>query len=775
MIKKAIIIVLLFAILSISNLAAQTITGTIVDNKNQAIPYVNVVLEQVQDSTFISGTICTLDGSFTINTQEGKFLLKISSIGYKTKFIPCTSPSIIGTLVLNEETVTLGEVVIKGNRPQYKMTTGGIQTQIAGTVLSKLGSAEYVLENIPGLFKKGDGTYQVFGKGSPIIYINGRKVRDDSELSQLKSSDIKSVELLTNPGARYDASVRSVLLIRTCKIKGEGLGVDLRSSYHQSENIDLVEELNWNYRHNQLDLFGTANYSDVTSEEKSKAILNIQSNSIWKQYNVFNGNYYNKKLKLIVGMNYAITSDQFLGWRYQTSASIKDSDISDGYTDVSVNDEYYDHLTDRQSGIIHHNMPHQLNVYYNGKIGETTVDFNADYLFNKRYNAQDNKELSADKTDELVSSNNVVRNQIWAAKFTVSHPLFGGDISLGTDYSRTHRDDNYMSTGNGDYTSYMTIKEQQISPYIEYSRSTPIGQVCAGLRYEWVKYDYSSQGVHMDGQSKDFSSFFPNLSIASRIGQVQTQLSYSVNISRPSYSQLSSNVIYINSFTYQTGDPYLQPATEHILSFRAMWKFVSLVVNYGEQDDFILSWGDIGDNGTHPLIYFKPMNISSLKTLVPMLIVSPKIGLWSPQLVGGLSKHWADIYTDEGVIHPKRPVYFAQMNNVLNFSPSLFGTIHMNYLSTGQGTNITGLKSTLDTGFSLTKTFFNDAFSVKVGMNDLFKKTGTNYEVFYNKSSIIQEKTTDSREFIVTLRYKFNTTHSKYKGTNAGAKEINRM
>ena len=93
--------------------------------------------------------------------------------------------------------IWLGEVVVKGNRPSYKLTSEGLQTHVQGTVLSIMGTAEDVLKHIPGLQKKND-VYEVFGKGSPIIYVNGRLLRDLSELDQLKSEDIKNVELITS-------------------------------------------------------------------------------------------------------------------------------------------------------------------------------------------------------------------------------------------------------------------------------------------------------------------------------------------------------------------------------------------------------------------------------------------------------------------------------------------------------------------------------------------------------------------------------------------------
>lgn len=238
---------------------AQNINGRIIDEKAQPLPFANVVLLSLPDSTFIYGAVSDADGLFSIKTEKPRGLLKVSSIGYVTQFINCQGGN-MGDITLMTDQQMLGEVEITALRPTYKMTTDGVATNVENTVLSKAGTAEGVLSKIPGLTKKGDG-FEVFGKGTPLIYINGREVRDASELDQLKSEDVKNVEVITNPGASYDASVKCVVRIRAKPAQGEGFGFDARSSYYQSENTDLVEQLNWNYRHNNLDVFGTLHYS----------------------------------------------------------------------------------------------------------------------------------------------------------------------------------------------------------------------------------------------------------------------------------------------------------------------------------------------------------------------------------------------------------------------------------------------------------------------------------------------------------------------------------
>ena len=100
-------------------------------------------------------------------------------------------------------------------------------TTVAGSVLEKSGTGNDLLDKIPGISAE-EGAVNVFGRGTAEVYINGRKVRSSSELEQLSSDNVKSVEVVRNPGARYDASVKAVVRILTKKAQGEGFGFDNR-------------------------------------------------------------------------------------------------------------------------------------------------------------------------------------------------------------------------------------------------------------------------------------------------------------------------------------------------------------------------------------------------------------------------------------------------------------------------------------------------------------------------------------------------------------------
>ena len=131
-------------------LQAQNINGRIIDENAQPLPFANVVLLSLPDSTFIQGAVSDADGLFSIKNEKARGLLKVSSIGYVTQFINCQGGN-MGDITLTSDQKMLNEVEIKASRPTYKMTTEGIATNVENTVLSQAGTAEDVLAKIPGL------------------------------------------------------------------------------------------------------------------------------------------------------------------------------------------------------------------------------------------------------------------------------------------------------------------------------------------------------------------------------------------------------------------------------------------------------------------------------------------------------------------------------------------------------------------------------------------------------------------------------------------------
>ena len=242
---KRFLYLLIGVVLPVS-LSAQTVSGRLMDENSQPLPYANVVLLSLPDSVFVSGTISGEDGSFKLEATSKKQILKISTIGYKTVYKPI-APANLGTVQLVADAQQLGEVVVKADLPKTRVKGNAMVTTVTGSVLEKAGTGNDLLDKIPGLSAE-DGSVNVFGSGAAEIYINGRKMRNSSELDQLSSDNIKSVEVLRNPGARYDASVKAVVRIITKKLQGEGFGFSNRAYVGYQYDLALLDQFNFNYR-----------------------------------------------------------------------------------------------------------------------------------------------------------------------------------------------------------------------------------------------------------------------------------------------------------------------------------------------------------------------------------------------------------------------------------------------------------------------------------------------------------------------------------------------
>ena len=768
---KRLILLSVMCLVAIAS-TAQGISGRVIDEQSQPMPFANVVLLNRTDSVFIVGAVTKDDGTFTIETDKQDGLLKVSSVGYIISYIDAQQGN-VGDIKMQPDTQMLGEVVVKGHVPQFQMGNEGLVTNVENTLLSQLGTACDVLKHVPGIIAK-DNQYEVFGKGTPIIYINGRKMRNYRELEQLKSTDIKNIELITNPGAKYDATVGAIVKIQTVRKAGDGFSIDTWGRWQQSRKDKEAASLDMNYRKNGLDIFASLWASKGNHLQKSDLTQEVQTDTLWQQRNYMRTDIVSRDYSIESGFNYMLNEHHSFGAKYEYTFPTNEDETTTLTSDVTTNGEFYDkweNLTQKQTK---GNAKHKLNAYYIGKVGKLDIDWNFDYL----HSGYDEKSLIVEncqiQDDRTLDTENRVRNRMLASKLTMTYPLFGGSFDFGAEYTNTDRQDDYVNPQGYVASTYSTLKEQSISPYAEYSILIPkVGQFRMGLRFEHVNFDYYDSGHLVEGQSRSYSNLYPSLSFATRFGKVQAQIAYSAKTTRPTYRQLSNDVFYVNRYGMQRGNPLLDNSIIHNVSLQGMWKFLQFSINYSDERGRIIHWMEQIHDSNMTLVTYK--NISSLKWIVPFVSLAPTFGIWHPQLSLGFRKQWLTMETTAGNISLNKPMLIAQANNTFRFSKTLTGELNFRYQGPGHYQNIylDYHQTVLDV--SLVKTFFDDRLSIKLAGEDLLDRLRDGNLVYNHQVQLWQGNYYDRRRFVLTLRYKFNTTRSKYKGTGAGNDEKSRL
>lgn len=761
---------------AITPMMAQDIKGKIVDEKGEPLAFANVVLLNRQDSAFVKGVVSGEDGHFAIDSACNNGIIKVTSVGYKTAWKDCTGEN-AGVIKMVADSKVLGEVVVKSLLPKTILKNGGMTTTIAGSVLEKAGTMEHLLDRIPNVSAQ-NGNIKVFGRGEPIIYINGRQMRDRSELDRLSSDNIKSVEVIANPGARYAASTKAVIRITTKKIQGDGFGFDATTegSYDEKKNAGGYARLNLYYRRNGLEL-GAYAYSSKQSSPDEKDLqqmtyldktLNQQDRTRWKNKT--------ETFSSRLNASYQFDDNNSLGASISFLRNPKLQ--TDGKTEGSVlRDEVLTETTTYIRSEFGQNSNWSSNVYYVGKVGKLGIDFNTDWFWSKgnnRNNIDEHyQEVNSEIRNQLVSSTTSKYNRLIASKMVLSYPLFGGDLSVGGEYSFTNRNTNYAIIPNTLADNVIDrIKEGMASAFVTYNRDFGKLNMEAGLRYENVDFKYYDDGQYMAEQSKTYGEWFPSLSLSMPIGNVQMQVSYAADINRPNYWVLRSGVQYSNHYTYETGNPFLVSEISRNISYDLAYKWLTFNLTYEHVSDPIYQTVEIyKDNATIGLM--RMINGKSYNNVTSTLNLQPTFGIWHPMLSAMVEKQWFELETRDGQ-YLNKPVAMFRFNNTFDTKWAIF-SVMMTYITKGYEENHYIYKPMFNTDLSIYKGFLKDCLTLQLYVSDVF---GTNDSHIIGKYGKLKETVFDefsTSKISLTVRYKFNTTRSKYKGTGAGDSQKNRM
>lgn len=667
----------------------------------------------------------------------------------------------------------LSEVVVTAAREATRIDGDGMTTAIQGTVLQDLGTAKEVLGCLPGVINN-NGTIEVVGKGSPIFYINGRPMRDESELNQLQSAQIKNVKVINNPGARYGSDVSAVIRITTVKNLGDGFALDTKTVGGYRDYLYGNELVKMNYRTDGLDIFGSLNYD--YSKNKNGLITNQSNLTSRPTGSTLSAQTVGHQHLGIgkIGFNYETASGHSFGAYYLAAIRpIRQNSRKESTFTVENEPPEPSTLSNNESFDFYQ---HMVDGYYCGKWGNWDADFAIDYLWINSLSKQHNKETLSDNATSTFNFRNDDTSSMLAAEFNLSRPIWKGSLNLGAAYYNSSRSNNFQNPEAMLADADNRVQESNLGVYAESRQKFGKIELQLGLRYEHTDNNYYEENRRISEQSRRYNELLPSANLVIPVGSSTFQLSYSRQTQRPAYGQLYSTIIYNNKYLYETGNPSLRTAFFNILTINYKWHWLMVTANYKHITDKVITTAEAYSGNPDITLLKKHNSPNAINVLEGFASVSPGLigKYYYPMLMAGVTTQFYSIDYRGAQFKLNHPLGIIRFNNIIKLPNDFTLTANLYWRSRGNGENVR-VATTWQIDFSIAKTF-NRHWDVKLAVNDIFNTArSSSFTMYSGVCELFIDKISTRRAIELTLNYHFNFTKSKYKGTGAGADERQRL
>lgn len=751
-------IVLLF---SAMYLRAQDYTGTVLDENKQPFPYVNVMLLQPDSTTLVAGNVTNDDGTYHLKSGLKGLLLKVSFIGYKSVVLKAeTAPQIIE---LEPDAKLLSEVVVTSSRKIYEIKGSSIIADVQNSLLATLPTTTDLIAELPFVAAMG-----ALGKGESLFYINGRQIRDASELERLSPKSIKSVEVITSPGAEYDATIGLVIKITTLRPADDGMSGSALVKEGTGRHFFGNEYVALNYRKGKWDFFGGFNYGHSKKETENRGIQRFSHNAkkFEQEYDI-SGKTDGKTHIPELGVNYTSGEETSLGIKYtgefKRGKSTGENRMSSTSENLTTLQDLV--LTDKEN----HSSRHIFNGYLSCAVNDkTTVFLNSDMVLGNNTDDDKNR-FSSHPSDEITTHANRLYRLYYIKGLLKYNLTETSNLSIGTEYTFTLNDQKYRITetvSTGLKNESNNTRQNRTAAFLLYEKSRNNFSLNAGLRYENIHLDYFNNDIPDKDASKTYNKLFPNAGItySNKDKGWTTSLSYEKSIEYPFYHDLRNNITYSTPFFYESGNPMLQPAINYGFTSITSWKRWQLVASYNRHKNRI-----IRNITQYPekedVLLFHPENIPNSQSFEAMLGYAPVIGFWQPRLEAIMMKQWLKL-SGSGLPFNK-PVYFLRLGNASRFPKDWTVRVNASYMSPGGNIDYFTTKTRFQADARISKNFLNNSLQIELAVNDIFNSYRESGITDLGKYYLSIDKNTDSQQFSLTVTYRFNPVKSKYKGETA--------
>lgn len=575
--------------------AQSDLKGKIESQDREPVAFANVILLNAEDSTSVyKGTISEEDGSFIIeNIEDSAYLLKVSFLGYADNLqqIRVKGDTRLKTITLDESSDALDEVVVNARKPKISRQVDRLIFDVENSTLST-GNTFEILKRTPGVIVS-QGQLLVKNRAA-TVYINDRKVYLTSqELQQLlegfSAENIKSVEVITNPPARYDAEGGAILNIKTSR----NISIGYKGSLNASNTVAVVPKYNIGtshyYKTDWLNLYASYNYSQRDLYKKDEGFIeffspNGNADSRWITDFEKDTETYSHNINSILDFTLSEASTLSLSANVQITPKT-DNDI-DGLTNIFDNSNSLDSFFTTDSRLNSETDNILLAATYNTSLGENgTLSAVANYINYENRQAQDLKteyfegdaSFVRDNSFETLAKQN---SDIYTGQIDITTPLGTSNFETGIKYAglRTDSGQDFFDTNTGnrqfsaELSDLLNYEEDIYAVYASLSRDWEKWAMKLGLRGEYTDVQGISSSLGLVN-SQEYFELFPTFYLNYNASDDHSfGFEYSRRISRPRFENLNTYRYFLNENNFQDGNPDLNPAINNMVKFSYAYK-----------------------------------------------------------------------------------------------------------------------------------------------------------------------------------------------------------
>ncbi len=592
------------------------ISGKILDEMGAAMPYATVGLLKAKDSSVVRGGLTNDAGSYKFDhVAQGAYIIKVTAVNYvkaASAVINIDSAEVsIPAIRLSTASKTLKTVNITAAKPLIERKLDRTVMNVENSVLAAGNSALEILERAPGVTVDKDDKISLNGKQGVTVMIDGKLTYLSSAqlATLLRATDgntVKSIEIITNPSAKYDAAGNSgIINIILKKNKTTGTNGSLSATGGIGAYPKGEASLNLNHKEGALNVFGSFSHGNRKQSNNlfiDRIVDASGTKTFFTQHTFMPQTWSNNSYR--IGTDYDITKNNTIGFVTNGYFNEIDGNNSNntliGTAPGTTNSNQNTYSTINQT---FKNFAFNVNDKFTIDTAGQELSVDIDYSkFDNTNNAHyDSFILAPDGSTQAPPS--FIRNQspstitINTQKFDYTKPLTK-KVKLETGFKasnvKTDNDLEAQTLANQQWnndptrTNRFIYTEKLVAGYISLSETFKKTSVQLGLRGENTKSTGNSitQNQVVDRSYFDlFPSVFINQTLTDKH---EVSFSYSRRIDRPGYDNLNPFVYYLDQYTYGQGNPYLKPQYTQSFGFNYTYnKSINLSLNYSYTSDVI--------------------------------------------------------------------------------------------------------------------------------------------------------------------------------------------